>query len=245
MLRCNANCVQSQDSRNIPQNMRQKLRSLDIRIKADFIKQENAASLFTHLTVAAVPGIAGGNCQVDRPVSGNQSSPTKIVPGTPSTSMDDASNTSPSKRARPRSRTFTFNRGDKEGSPTKKQKSDGNNASGRVKSSEHSRSGSSKTLTSLNAADAMAIGFGSQPNVPVPQDFVAYLKEVQDPQVVEVGRVHKLRLVLRNERVAWVDSFISMGGMTEVVALLNRIMAIEWRFVLCYVVGNNNADCWL
>ncbi|KAI9789240.1 MAG: hypothetical protein M1816_006249 [Peltula sp. TS41687] len=217
------------DSRNIPQNMRQKLRSLDTRIKADFIKQDNVASLSTPSMAAAL----GETHQADRPVSGyHQTSPTKSVPGTPNVGTDDASNTtSPSKRARPRSRTFTLNRAEKGGSPTKKQKSDGggSNTPGRAKSSDYSRWGPSKSLTSLNAADAVALGFGNRPAPPVPQDFVTYLKEVQDPKAVEVGRLHKLRLVLRNERVAWVDSFISMGGMTEVVLLLHRIMAIEWR----------------
>ena len=41
--------------------------------------------------------------------------------------------------------------------------------------------------------------------------------------------MHKLRILLRNETVAWVDSFLSLGGMTEIVALLHRIMAMEWR----------------
>lgn len=80
----------------------------------------------------------------------------------------------------------------------------------------------------------MALGFANgngRPQPPVPQDFVKYLQKVQRPQEVEVGRLHKLRLVLRNERVAWVDSFITMGGMMEVVGLLRRIMKVEWRCV--------------
>ena len=55
------------------------------------------------------------------------------------------------------------------------------------------------------------------------------MRQVQDPRQVEVGKLHKLRLVLRNERVAWVEEFLGIGGMTEVVALLRRIMAVEWR----------------
>ena len=41
--------------------------------------------------------------------------------------------------------------------------------------------------------------------------------------------MHKLRLLLRNETVEWVDTFIQDGGMTELVALFHRIMEIEWR----------------
>lgn len=62
-----------------------------------------------------------------------------------------------------------------------------------------------------------------------PSDYISYLRGNQDPSKVEVGRLHKLRILLRNETVAWVDSFISQQGMAEIVGLLNRIMAIEWR----------------
>jgi hypothetical protein len=58
---------------------------------------------------------------------------------------------------------------------------------------------------------------------------VAYLRKVQKPQLVEVGKVHKLRLLLRNETVAWIEDFIQLGGMKEIVGLLNRIMEVEWR----------------
>lgn len=62
-----------------------------------------------------------------------------------------------------------------------------------------------------------------------PEDFVHYLREVQKPELVEVGKLHKLRILLRNEKVAWVDSFISSGGMDEVVELIYRIIKVEWR----------------
>ena len=62
-----------------------------------------------------------------------------------------------------------------------------------------------------------------------PSDFVAYLRKVTKPEVVEVGKLHKLRLLLRNETVAWTEEFIQMGGMKEIVELLYRIMEVEWR----------------
>jgi len=65
-----------------------------------------------------------------------------------------------------------------------------------------------------------------------PTDFIHYLREVQKPEIVEVGKLHKLRLLLRNETVAWVDAFILNGGMDEVIELLYRIIKVEWRFVL-------------
>lgn len=62
-----------------------------------------------------------------------------------------------------------------------------------------------------------------------PDDFVSYLRKVRKPEAVEVGRLHKLRLLLRNETVAWTDEFIGQGGMEEIVGLLHRIMEVEWR----------------
>lgn len=62
-----------------------------------------------------------------------------------------------------------------------------------------------------------------------PSDYVAYLRKVQQPELVEVGKIHKLRLLLRNETVAWIEAFIQQGGMEEIVGLLNRIMEVEWR----------------
>lgn len=65
-----------------------------------------------------------------------------------------------------------------------------------------------------------------------PSEFVHYLKEVQKPEIVEVGKLHKLRILLRNETVAWVETFISSGGMNLLVHLLYRTITVEWRFVL-------------
>ena len=64
-----------------------------------------------------------------------------------------------------------------------------------------------------------------------PADFIHYMKEIQKPEIVEVGKLHKLRILLRNETVAWVESFISGGGMDELVSLLYRILKVEWRLV--------------
>lgn len=63
----------------------------------------------------------------------------------------------------------------------------------------------------------------------IPADYISYLQKNQDPVKIEVGRLHKLRILLRNETVAWVDGFLSLGGMAEIVGLLHRIMAVEWR----------------
>jgi hypothetical protein len=48
---------------------------------------------------------------------------------------------------------------------------------------------------------------------------------------VPVEKLHKLRLVLRNERLTWVEEFLQLGGFEAVVKVLRRCMDIEWRFV--------------
>jgi hypothetical protein len=63
----------------------------------------------------------------------------------------------------------------------------------------------------------------------VPEDYIGYLRKVQKPESVEVGKIHKLRQLLRNETVGWVESFIAQDGMTELVGLLYRIIKVEWR----------------
>ena len=62
-----------------------------------------------------------------------------------------------------------------------------------------------------------------------PDEFISYLKKTPKPQEVEVGKLHKLRLLLRNETVQWVNQFVQEGGMTELVGLLHRIIEVEWR----------------
>lgn len=122
-------------------------------------------------------------------------------------------------KSRPRSWNFTLSKGDT--SPVKKQKGDGTLGHSRGRSVEIPR-GAIQNTGPLSPA--------LQPDVSAdPDDFVHYLREVQKPELVEVGKLHKLRILLRNEKVAWVDSFISIGGMDEVIGLIYRIIKVEWR----------------
>lgn len=205
------------DARNVPENMRQKMRSLTLHVKADFIRQEKTAS--------SRP--SSPSKQDDKVALWSETTTDKIEePDTHSldrraTTEDTPTDQSPTKRIRPRSKTFTFSKGDT--SPSKKQKA------GSRPISVH---GAEQLLTDIAPAQT-----SETPRSPVrkaakaafPDEFVAYLRKVRDPVETEVGRLHKLRLLLRNETVAWVDSFIALGGMTEIVDLLHRIMAIEWR----------------
>ena len=209
------------------------MRSLDTNIKADFIKQDKHGSASSTEGLAA-PQVAGQKLS-SRPSTGRRSK-TDGHSGSSEDCVETAEESNGTKKSRPRSLTFTLGKGDS--SPTKKQKSERTISHGRGKSidlgqssaSSSSLSSSSKSLTSASAIQALAF-IRQTPKPAVPDDFIAYLKKVQRPEAVEVGKLHKLRQLLRNETVAWVASFITNGGMSEIVGLLNRIIAVEWRFV--------------
>jgi acyl-coenzyme A thioesterase PaaI-like protein len=96
------------------------------------------------------------------------------------------------------------------------------------KSSESLKEGN-KSLTASGAAVAQTLIAKAKGQLT--DDFVSYMRKVRKPELVEVGKLHKLRLLLRNETVAWTDGFIRQGGMEEIVGLLHRTMEVEWRFV--------------
>lgn len=195
------------DARNVPQPMREKMRSLTLRVKADFVRQEKGAT------------------------KGGSAGPSPIEPTSKEClSRDECAvrddDDGATKRPRPRSRTFTFSKSEKRSTatPSKKQ-----------------RSQSKSRPTSIHVPKDAPAADPSTPSTPksasgrrthkheVPADYITYLKDNHDPTKMEVGRMHKLRILLRNETVAWVDSFVALGGMSDIVGLLHKIMAIEWR----------------
>jgi hypothetical protein len=197
------------DRRNIPEHQRGKMRSLALSMKKDFVKQDWAEM------AAKKDGRPGTNSSDS---SADATTGTHDVPE--------------SKVRRPRSRTFTLSRASSKEppSPTKKSKPDGTvGKHSRTKSIESVKDGN-KSLTAAGAAAAQALIAKAKGQHP--DDFVSYLRKVQKPELVEVGRLHKLRLLLRNETVAWTDEFIGHGGMEEIVSLLHRIMEVEWRSVI-------------
>jgi hypothetical protein len=123
------------------------------------------------------------------------------------------------KRERPRSKTFTFSRND---SPAKKVRG-GDTAASRT--AQIPKSPSTRSLVSVHSDRSVSSGSKTVKS----SEFITYLRKTFKPQDVEVGKLHKLRLLLRNETVDWVDAFIEDGGMLELVGLLHRIMEIEWR----------------
>ena len=197
------------------------MRSLDTNIKEDFIKKDKSGS-------GSASSTEGVLLQSSRPSSGKRSQ-TDDATHDIGELVDPTSSTESPKKTRPRSRTFTFSKSGQ--SPSKKQKSERPTPYLRTKSGGLTPSASSTSL----APDGATLGsvFFSKANKPAdPEDYIMYLKKVQAPESVEVGKIHKLRQLLRNETVGWIDTFIMQDGMTELVELLYRIVKVEWRWVI-------------
>lgn len=188
--------------RNIPENQRYKMRNLNDTIKMEFIRQdwaEMAASKNETPKLVESEGAA----EVSTPVTGSEREEKK----------------------KNRGMSFTLGKANK-GSSGKKGREGTLGRHFRTRSTEsitserpvsgHSSSSASGILSKIK------LGQG-------PSDFVAYLRKVTKPELVEVGKLHKLRLLLRNETVSWTEEFIQLGGMKEIVDLLYRIMEVEWR----------------
>lgn len=189
------------DRRNIPENQRYKMRNLNSTVKMEFIRQDWAEAEAKKL------GRPSTNDSDDSAVYGGRGS------------------VSEKKHTRGRSFTFSRNSWRIGTSPSKGKKKDAS-----VKG--HSRNKSTDSVVMerpTSAGSYSSSGIIAKVTGQQPSDFVTYLRKVQRPESVEVGKLHKLRLLLRNERVAWTEDFIRQGGMKEIVGLLHRIMAIEWR----------------
>ncbi|RAL17559.1 uncharacterized protein BO97DRAFT_359460 [Aspergillus homomorphus CBS 101889] len=194
------------DARNIPHNMRDKMRSLDTNIKADFILKDR--------TENTTPHSASGNGNDSTGRRGRRKEPKE----------ERQNYDSKGSRSRSRSRGFTFSKG----SSSPKKRPDSGSFYRRPKSVDYSLpTGFSKILTPN--ASTTSLSATARDTATDPSDFVHYLREIQKPEMVEIGKVHKLRILLRNETVSWVDTFIADGGMDEIVQLLYRIMKVEWR----------------
>lgn len=182
------------------------MRSLDTNIKADFIQK---GLLENNTPRSASPTVSTNGS------TGRQ--------GRRKEQKEDRDGKS--SRSRSRSRGFSFSKGSM--SPKKRPDSVGSHK--RPKSVDLSQpTGTFKTLNPNTSASSLS-GTACIDTAADPSDFVHYLREIQKPEMIDVGKLHKLRILLRNETVSWVDTFIADGGMDEIVQLLYRIMKIEWR----------------
>ncbi|KAI1444411.1 armadillo-type protein [Annulohypoxylon stygium] len=196
------------DRRNIPEHQRYKMRNLAGTMKMELIRQDWAES---RGTTGLRPESVGSDFSYNAAQAQAQAQEQEKV----------------EKAKKSRGRSFTLSRGKKSEStsPVKKQKGEG--SIGR-----HFRSRSTDSVASerpVSGGSSTGSGILSRVMQQGPVDFVNYLRKVQKPELVEVGKLHKLRLLLRNETVTWTEEFIRQGGMQEIVGLLHRIMEVEWR----------------
>ena len=204
------------DARNIPQNMRDTMRNLKPELKTALMKGERTGSESSTTST------------ILNDIRPSARSPTKREEQRPRSEHGEDAKRARS-RSRPRSRVFTLSKKD-DSSPTKGDKPESSTRS-RSKSRPKSVDMSSQRPTSSRSlASASSLTSLTAPDsTTTPGDFIHYLREVQKPSLVEVGKLHKLRILLRNESVTWTDHFVSKGGMDELVQLLYRIMKVEWR----------------
>ena len=194
------------------------MRLLDTKIKADLVKQDKSGSGSASSTEGAMTRQTDSD---SKSLFRSRRNKTEDYTSLGSEDIEKCANAESLKKPRPRSRTFTLSKGD--ASPSKKQKSE------RPKSSDLTPQVTSNSLTSSGAAQALSVlTKASRPAIP--EEFISYLRKTQAPNSVEVGKLQKLRQLLRNETVSWVDDFITRSGMKEVVGLLYRIIQVEWRY---------------
>ncbi|KAJ4405185.1 hypothetical protein N0V85_004728 [Neurospora sp. IMI 360204] len=226
------------DRRNIPENQRYKMRNLNDTIKLEFIRQDwaemrakmvsqNASntSLEKGGNAGSVNGGAGSERE-DQQQQQQSSSSSKREDG----NSKDKDN---ERTGRTKRKGFGLSLG--KGAASKAQSSPSKSIGRHFRSKSNDSSmnerpsfGDMNGNSSGNGVGGF-LGMKSGKSQQVPADFVAYLQKVRKPELVEVGKLHKLRLLLRNETVAWTEEFIKQGGMKEIVDLLHRIMAVEWR----------------
>lgn len=239
------------DRRNIPEHQRYKMRSLANAIKMELIRQHWAEerSKRNQQSQSDRPGSHGSaasaavndmdNKNVTSPVdegsSGKSSKSkhsrvksltlSKVARGR---SRDRGTNTDSTKRTKSPGAPLIKRA---EGTLSRHLRSKSTENFGNIGASGGANSPDATGATSSAGAGGAIAGFfkSKVPQHNSPADFVNYLRTVQAPEKVEVGKLHKLRLILRNETVDWIEDFIGQGGMEEVVGLLHRIMAVEWR----------------
>jgi len=70
-----------------------------------------------------------------------------------------------------------------------------------------------------------------------PDSFITWLQSYKGTDVrMEVDRMKKLRMLLRHESTGWVQAFLDQGGYELILARLQDLLDIEWRFVLSALV---------
>lgn len=191
---------------DIPQNLRDHMRNLKPEVKAGLVKGDRIGSGSSHDEAQ----LSSRSIDIERP-----SSKEKENDGRRSRS-----------RSRPRSRVFSISKKSKDSVAARTEDTTRSRSKSRPKSADMN---ARPLSTFSNMSTTSLVSIPTNDSTSTPGDFIHYLREVQKPELVEVGKLHKLRILLRNESVQWTDIFVKKGGMDEIVQLLYRIMKIEWR----------------
>ena len=180
------------EARNIPHNMRDTMRNLKPELKYALMRGDRSGS-----------GSSTTSTAVLNDVRSSARSPTKKDERPKSQEGEGKRARS---RSRPRSGILTLSKRD-DSSPTKSERASTRSRSkSRPKSVDLTamRPNSSRSIASSGSTTSLA----APDSAATPGDFIHYLQEVQKPSLIEVGKLHKLRILLRNESVSWTDHFV-------------------------------------
>lgn len=191
---------------DIPQNLRDHMRNLKPEVKAGLVKGDRIGSGSSHDEAQ----LSSRSTEIERPASKG----------------DENDGRRSRSRSRPRSRVFSMSRKNKDMN-MKVEESTRSRSKSRPKSADMSAARPLSAISNISTTSLASLP--TNDSTSTPGDFIHYLREVQRPELVEVGKIHKLRILLRNESVQWTDIFVKKGGMDEISRLLHRIMKIEWR----------------
>ncbi|TGZ78706.1 hypothetical protein EX30DRAFT_383376 [Ascodesmis nigricans] len=215
---------------DVPENRKDVMRDLPISVKQEFVRGGMQIDKFsTDVPPASPSGVLG--------LSFFKKSKPKNDVRSKSRGADSSSRSaSPNKRTRPLSKSFSAHMDVLvPGSPTKKTKND--------KSIHLPLSNGAHNNGPPSPAISVAYS---------PEEWVSWLKEagrrrnfgqrmfVEDltssTYDLELGmkdvnkdKLHKLRLVLRNEALRWIEAFLNLGGMESLWAVIERVLGVEWR----------------
>ncbi|KAL7274476.1 hypothetical protein RUND412_002622 [Rhizina undulata] len=243
------------DARGVPSHLRDRMRSLDIRVKQEFIRKEAQMDEKDKRKSATPSATSGGGLFSRRPQT-SHGGKSELRPKSKEGEALKAKALEPAfspKKSRPRSKTFGASK-EKEvsnvlgGGPNSPKKTK------EISSGERSLKVKSIVFPPSTTSAIPANGPHSPTMVPTlaPEAWVAWLRVSGRPKFlgnkvfsegegstagngeagmkdVEVAALHKLRLVLRNERLKWVEGFIRMGGMESVWHVVERVLGVEWR----------------
>lgn len=238
--------------------MRDRMRSLDIRVKQEFIRKEaqmeRSAEKNANSSISGI-GIFGKRPQTSHNVKSEIRPKSKEGDKTPPGS--------PVKKTRPRSRTFVGTTKEKEfattptapSSPKKKNFEMGPPAERNLRVK-----GAIFPPTSVAAIASNGPISPIMVATLIPEEWVDWLEDAGVPKNignkmfaeeidgkgligsgesgmkdVEIPALHKLRLVLRNERLKWVEKFVELGGMQAVWGVVERVLGVEWRYFSHFV----------